>query len=138
MKKAFLYSLVAVLCLLTVVGCSTSNNTTSEPSGLTKAKSYLYAMYKDKAVATASDYTVVDTVMINGVSYSVEWSSDVDASSVSFVLGDKHMVTVDVNEKSPVDVSYTLTATLSDSVGNTETVSFPHTIPAFKESSWAE
>ena len=138
MKKAFLYSLVAVLCLLTVVGCSTSNNTASEPSGLTKAKSYLYAMYKDKAVATASDYTVVDTVMINGVSYSVEWSSDVDASSVSFVLGDKHMVTVDVNEKSPVDVSYTLTATLSDSEGNTETVSFPHTIPAFKESSWAE
>ena len=138
MKKAFLYFLVAVLCLLTVVGCSTSNNTASEPSGLTKAKSYLYAMYKDKAVATASDYTVVDTVMINGVSYSVEWSSDVDASSVSFVLGDKHMVTVDVNEKSPVDVSYTLTATLSDSEGNTETVSFPHTIPAFKESSWAE
>ena len=138
MKKAFLYSLVAVLCLLTVVGCSTSNNTASEPSGLTKAKSYLYAMYKDKAVATASDYTVVDTVMINGVSYSVEWSSDVDASSVSFVPGDKHMVTVDVNEKSPVDVSYTLTATLSDSVGNTETVSFPHKIPAFKESSWAE
>ena len=138
MKKAFLYSLVAVLCLLTVVGCSTSNNTASEPSGLTKAKSYLYAMYKDKAVATASDYTVVDTVMINGVSYSVEWSSDVDASAVSFIPGDKHMVTVDVNEKSPVDVSYTLTATLSDSEGNTETVSFPHTIPAFKESSWAE
>ena len=138
MKKAFLYSLVAVLCLLTVVGCSTSNNTASEPSGLTKAKSYLYAMYKDKAVATASDYTVVDTVMINGVSYSVEWSSDVDASAVSFIPGDKHMVTVDVNEKTPVDVAYTLTATLSDSVGNTETVSFPHTIPAFKESSWAE
>ena len=138
MKKAFLYSLVAVLCLLAVVGCSTSNNTTSEPSGLTKAKSYLYAMYKDKAVATASDYTVVDTVMINGVSYSVEWSSDVDASAVSFIPGDKHMVTVDVNEKTPVDVAYTLTATLSDSEGNTETVSFPHSIPAFKESSWAE
>ena len=138
MKKAFLYSIVAVLCLLAVVGCSTSNNTTSEPSGLTKAKSYLYAMYKDKAVATASDYTVVDTVMINGVSYSVEWSSDVDASAVSFIPGDKHMVTVDVNEKTPVDVTYTLTATLSDSEGNTETVSFPHSIPAFKESSWAE
>ena len=71
MKKAFLYSLVAVLCLLAVVGCSTSGKST-EPTGLSKAKSYLYAMYKDKAVATASDYTVVDTVMINGVSYSVE------------------------------------------------------------------
>ena len=137
MKKAFLYSIVAVLCLLAVVGCSTSSKST-EPTGLSKAKSYLYAMYKDKAVATASDYTVVDTVMINGVSYSVEWSSDVDASAVSFIPGDKHMVTVDVNEKTPVDVAYTLTATLSDSVGNTETVSFPHTIPAFKESSWAE
>ena len=137
MKKAFLYSLVAVLCLLAVVGCSTSSKST-EPTGLSKAKSYLYAMYKDKAVATASDYTVVDTVMINGVSYSVEWSSDVDASAVSFIPGDKHMVTVDVNEKTPVDVSYTLTATLSDSEGNTETVSFPHSIPAFKESSWAE
>ena len=137
MKKAFLYSLVAVLCLLAVVGCSTSSKST-EPTGLSKAKSYLYAMYKDKAVATASDYTVVDTVMINGVSYSVEWSSDVDASAVSFIPGDKHMVTVDVNEKTPVDVTYTLTATLSDSEGNTETVSFPHSIPAFKESSWAE
>ena len=137
MKKAFLYSLVAVLCLLAVVGCSTSGKST-EPTGLSKAKSYLYAMYKDKAVATASDYTVVDTVMINGVSYSVEWSSDVDASAVSFIPGDKHMVTVDVNEKTPVDVAYTLTATLSDSEGNTETVSFPHSIPAFKESSWAE
>ena len=137
MKKAFLYSLVAVLCLLAVVGCSTSSKST-EPTGLSKAKSYLYAMYKDKAVATASDYTVVDTVMINGVSYSVEWSSDVDASAVSFIPGDKHMVTVDVNEKTPVDVAYTLIATLSDSEGNTETVSFPHTIPAFKESSWAE
>ena len=137
MKKAFLYSLVAVLCLLAVVGCSTSSKST-EPTGLSKAKSYLYAMYKDKAVATASDYTVVDTVMINGVSYSVEWSSDVDTSAVSFIPGDKHMVTVDVNEKTPVDVAYTLTATLSDSEGNTETVSFPHTIPAFKESSWAE
>ena len=137
MKKAFLYSLVAVLCLLAVVGCSTSSKST-EPTGLSKAKSYLYAMYKDKAVATASDYTVVDTVMINGVSYSVEWSSDVDASDVSFIPGDKHMVTVDVNEKTPVDVAYTLTATLSDSEGNTETVSFPHSIPAFKESSWAE
>ena len=137
MKKAFLYSLVAVLCLLAVVGCSTSSKT-EEPSGLSKAKSYLLAMYQDKAVATASDYTVVDTVMINGVSYSVEWSSDVDSSTVSFIPGDKHMVTVDVNEKSPVDVSYTLTATISDSEGNTETVSFPHSIPAFKESSWAE
>ena len=137
MKKAFLYSIVAVLCLLAVVGCSKSGKST-EPTGLSKAKSYLYAMYKDKAVATASDYTVVDTVMINGVSYSVEWSSDVDASAVSFIPGDKHMVTVDVNEKTPVDVAYTLTATLSDSEGNTETVSFPHTIPAFKESSWAE
>ena len=137
MKKAFLYSLVAVLCLLAVVGCSTSGKST-EPTGLSKAKSYLYAMYKDKAVATASDYTVVDTVMINGVSYSVEWSSDVDASAVSFIPGDKHMVTVDVNEKTPIDVAYTLTATLSDSEGNTETVSFPHSIPAFKESSWAE
>ena len=137
MKKAFLYSLVAVLCLLAVVGCSTSSKST-EPTGLSKAKSYLYAMYKDKAVATASDYTVVDTVMINGVSYSVEWSSDVDASAVSFIPGDKHMVTVDVNEKTPVDVAYTLTATLSDSEGNTETVAFPHSIPAFKESSWAE
>ena len=137
MKKAFLYSLVAVLCLLAVVGCSTSSKST-EPTGLSKARSYLYARYKDKAVATASDYTVVDTVMINGVSYSVEWSSDVDASAVSFIPGDKHMVTVDVNEKTPVDVAYTLTATLSDSEGNTETVSFPHSIPAFKESSWAE
>ena len=137
MKKAFLYSIVAVLCLLAVVGCSTSGKST-EPTGLSKAKSYLYAMYKDKAVATASDYTVVDTVMINGVSYSVEWSSDVDTSAVSFIPGDKHMVTVDVNEKTPVDVAYTLTATLSDSEGNTETVSFPHSIPAFKESSWAE
>ena len=137
MKKVLLYALVSLLVLGAVTSCATAEKTT-QPSGLQNAKNYLYAMYKDKAVATASDYSVVDTVMINGVSYPVEWSSDAGSESVAFIPGDKHMVTVDVNEKSSVEVNYNLTATVRDSEGNSLSVSFPHTIPAFKESSWEE
>ena len=136
MKKAIIYLSVALMCLSVFFGCSTSEATVD--AGLQNAKNYLFAMYKDKAVVTASDYTVVDTVMISGVSYPVAWSSDVEEKSVSFVSNSNHMVTVDVDEKSPVDVDYTLTGTISDDRGNTLTVTFPHRIPAFKESSWVE
>lgn len=136
MKKAIIYLSVALMCLSVFFGCSTSEATVD--AGLQNAKNYLFAMYKDKAVVTASDYTVVDTVMISGVSYPVVWSSDVEEKTVSFVSNSNHMVTVDVDEKSPVDVDYTLTGTISDDRGNTLTVTFPHRIPAFKESSWVE
>ena len=136
MKKAIIYLSVALMCLSVFFGCSTSEATVD--AGLQNAKNYLFAMYKDKAVVTASDYTVVDTVMISGVSYPVAWSSDVEENKVSFISNSNHMVTVDVDEKSPVDVDYTLTGTISDDRGNTLTVTFPHRIPAFKESSWVE
>ncbi|MBQ0070621.1 MAG: hypothetical protein KBS81_01980, partial [Spirochaetales bacterium] len=104
-------------------------------------KNYIYAMYKDKAVATAADYSVVDVAMIKMVPYPVVWTADVKsgaADAVQIVPGDNHKVTIDVNEKTPVEVAYTLTATLTAPDGKTMSVSFEHTIPAFKELTWNE
>ena len=88
MKKAIIYLSVALMCLSVFFGCSTSEATVD--AGLQNAKNYLFAMYKDKAVVTASDYTVVDTVMISGVSYPVVWSSDVEENKVSFISTSNH------------------------------------------------
>ena len=137
MKK--IIALIALLALVvTTCACSGDSAATSD---LTAAKDYLYAMYKDQAEATPADYTVVDTIAVGDGSYTVEWTVSVssgDASGISLVPGEKHLVTVDVNEKSAEDIVYVLTATIKDAAGKSESVSFDHRVPAYKESTWAE
>ena len=96
--------------------------------GLSSARDYLYTMYKDANPVTPADFIRVAVVRIDGVTYEVKWSADSD--TINFVYGEDKMVTVDVDEMNPEEVNYTLTATLSDANGNTETVSFSHSVPA--------
>lgn len=141
MKKAIRASLVVLMVLATLISCA-STEKVSAPSGLDNAKNYLFAMYKnskkDVPDVTASDYTVVDTVMISGISYSVDWTVDCTEEVAKVVPGENHQVTIDVNEKTPVDALYNLTATVKDNSGNTASVSFARSIPQFKELSWDE
>lgn len=132
--------IIAIIALFALVltACACSGGAGSD---LTAAKDYLFAMYKDQAEATPADYTVVDKLAVGDASYSVEWTvavSSGDAADVAVVPGENHMVTVDVNEKAAAEVVYTLTATIKDEAGKSESVSFNHRIPAFKESGWAE
>ena len=67
-----------------------------EPSDLENAAEYVRQLYKDTTV-TASDYTLVTTVKIGGVSYSVAWSVNTDKIPVGEV-DDQGNVPIDVPE----------------------------------------
>ena len=133
MKKFLAILLALVLPLGILVSCKGNGGN----DALVAARDYVQAMYKDAPLATASDYKVVKSVTIDGVKYEIDWS--VDASS-GVQIGETadNQVTIDVDEKSSEDVTYKLTATVKDPSGKTETVSFDHKVPAFRELSWQE
>lgn len=136
MKKLITYFMILALTLSVFAGCAStpadpteaSTEVVADSGDLVTAKEYLYTMYKDIPEATPADYTVVGVVVIGTESYNVEWTADSD--TVKFVRGDDKMVTVDVDEQNPEEVSYNLTATLTDAAGNTQSVSFAHRVPA--------
>ena len=100
-----------------------------------QAKAYLLSMYEKSPEITASDYEVVPSVMVDGVKYTVTWTTD--KSEVKVVPGDKK-TTIDVDEESANDVVYVLTATIADPSGKTATATFNHKVPAYKLTSWTE
>ena len=135
MKKYISLFVVLALALAMFAGCAqekpvetTQPTETEAVSDLAAAKEYLFTMYKDANEATPADYTVVGAVVIGTETYEVEWTAD--SETVKFVRGDDKMVTVDVDEANPEEVSYVLTATLKDAAGKTESVSFNHRVPA--------
>jgi hypothetical protein len=116
------------MCISLFVGCGEEPAAVETVSGLAAAKEYLYTMYKDANPVNVADYQVVGVVVIGDESFNVDWTADSD--TVKFVREANKMVTVDINERNPEEVNYTLTATLSDAEGNTETVSFKRNVPA--------
>ncbi len=131
MKKLLSYVLVLLLCLTAVCACKQK-----EDENLTAAKNYLSGLYKDKAETTPSDYDVVGVVMVGTTKYDVEWSVDV-TEGIKIVDNDT-MVTIDVDEKSPSEVKYKLTATVKNEKGQTSSVTFNRILPAFKESGFSD
>jgi len=145
MKKIFACALILVMCMGSLAACGKEQTAEPTPttapttaptavpavdtvSDLINAKNYLFTMYKDQTEATPADYTVVGVVNIGGTLFPIEWT--VDNDSVKIVPGDNKMVTIDVDDKNPEEVTYVLTATLKDTNGNTETCSFKHRVPA--------
>ena len=157
-KKLLSLLLVAAMSIACLAGCGKDDEepaTTPAPAvtqtpttapavdtaGVTAAKDYLNSMYASKdgsATATASDYTVVGVVKIDGVTYTVDWTVDVKSGVKVGAMDSKKMVTVDVDEKTNSQIDYTLTATLKDANGATASASFKHFVPAYKEFSWNE
>ena len=158
MKKILILILALILAvsLLALAGCSGCNNTPDDgnDSGTTTggngdaaptlqdAKSYLRAMYKDNAEVTPASYTVVNVVLIGETEFTVEWSVNVTAGSaddVKLVVDEENKQTkVELNTDAAEDAVYELKATIKDAAGNTEELIFNHTLPKFKELSWAE
>ncbi len=125
MKKLLTLLLALTLCASLFVGFASAEAT---DDGLTAAKDYLFLMYRNKPETTPSDYTVVGVVNIDNVIYEIEWTADSD--TVKIIPGDNKMVTIDVDEKNPEEISYNLVATLKGADGKTETLSFKHKVPA--------
>ena len=149
MKKLFACALIFAMCMTGFAACggdtaadpTPTTAPTTEPtvapteapavdtvSDLVNAKNYLFTMYKDQTEATPVDYTVVGVVNIGGVMFDVVWTADHE--SVKIVPGDNKMVTIDIDDKNPEEVTYVLTATLKDEAGNTESCSFTRRVPA--------
>ena len=124
MKK--LLSLITVLAL-----CMTACVAVAEPAAVTDAdlkaaRSYLNMMYKNSPETTMTDYTVVSKVVIGDKEFPIEWT--VDSETVKIVPGD--LTTIDVDEKNPEEVTYTLTATMKNEAGEIVSLSFKHKVPA--------
>ena len=130
MKKISLIILALLLCVAVFVSCGDKKGN----EGLEAASTYLHNLYKDSAEITAVDYEVVGKILIDGVTYTVTWTVDTDKVTVED-LGNG-FVKINVDEESAEDVSYKLTATITDADGNTATRTYNHKVPVFAVTSW--
>lgn len=134
MKKYISFALVLAMVLCLFAGCNQEPQAETG-SGLADAKEYLYTIYKDDPEVTTADYTLVGVVAIDGVSYKVTWA--VDNAAISVVPAE-NTVTIDLPDASDVEIAYTLTATVADDKGATETVTFSRKMPAIKSADVSE
>jgi len=128
MKRNIIAMLLLIAVAFTFAACGEA--TVDEKSGLEQAKEYVYNTYKNASEVYVADYKVIGRVLIGDATYTVTWASDAAEENVKLVPGDDNMVTVDINEKNPEEVTYTLTATVTDAEGKTESVTFPRRTPA--------
>lgn len=123
--------LAFVLALVMTVSCLFALSACGEDyaADLKAGKEYIELTYKDTKI-TGSDYTLPKSIPVNGKTYEVEWSVDVTAG-VTIEVGEKN-VTVKVNSKTSTKIDYKLTATLKAPNGDTVSVTFDRTVPAYK------
>ena len=130
--------LISVLLLLAMVlglfaGCGKDKEANA---GLQSAAEYLTSMYqtagKDEAIVITADQDVLKSVVVDGVSYSVEWAVEVtegDADSVTVAESTKeNHVKLDIPLHSGSDILFTATATIADAEGNTQAVTFNYKV----------
>lgn len=123
--------IIALLCLALLVACGPKTN-----EGLENASTYLHNLYKDEAEVTPADYQLVGKIIIEGVTYTVTWTTDSDKVKVED-LGNG-FVKIDVDEESLEEVSYKLTATIADAEGATTTREYNRKVPKFDITDWDE
>ncbi len=121
--KKLLVSFLALVMLCSCVFCGA----VAEENYLKAARNYLYMMYQGMPETTMTDYDVVGVVNINGIEYAITWTTDSETVKV-IDNGDK-TVTIDVDEKNPEEVTYTLTGTVTDGT-ESRSISFKHKVPA--------
>ena len=136
MKKITVWALLLALTVALFAGCSnTAPAETEAPAteapgaGLADAGAYVKTIYKNAAEVTAKDYQVISVVPMGEEKYEITWSVDVAEDVVAIVTGEDGMTTIDVNENSSEEVTYVLTATLTDGT-ETESLSWTHILPA--------
>ena len=144
MKKILSWILIFTLCLGLFAGCGSNEdeNPTTQPTisetqppvvsteDLQSAMEYIRTIYRGAPEKTPQDFQRIGNVPINGVDYEVVWTVNVDEDVIKIVKETNGMVTIDVNELCENDTPYELTATITDSNGNTVTHTWKHLLPA--------
>ena len=138
MKKLLVVLLTLALCVSMLASCDFlknfadirgegNNQETPKEFNVDAAAEYIYNLYKNKSV-TATDFEVTAVANIAGVPHTVEWS--VDTNKVSIKVKDANTFIVDVDEESPEELAYVLTATIKGG-DKTATKSFNLTVPKY-------
>ena len=137
MKKLISVVLLLAMVLGLFAGCGKEPQTNP---GLESAAEYLLTMYrtagKGEAIVITADQDVLKSVMIDGVSYAIEWAVEVtqgDADSVKVAESKKeNHVKLDIPLHSGSDLLFTATATISDAEGATTTVALDYKVAGVK------
>ena len=142
MKKVLSWVLLLTLVLSLFAGCRRQEtvNPTEQPEptvsqgdieGITAAMEYLKTIYKktEEATLTPVDYSRFNVVRIGGVPYEIVWSVDVGEDLIKIIVNDDGTVTIDINENCEEDTPYVLTATITDSEGNSVSESWNMILP---------
>lgn len=125
MKKIISILLVLAMCFGVLAAC----NKTEQESPLENARKILFKNYntagKGEENKIISDQALTTVVMVDGVSYPVEWTVTIKSGKEGGVViaesETKNSVTLKLVDRSE-DLHYTLTATVKDTKGNTETM----------------
>ena len=124
MKKLLTLLLVATLCLSLLVACKEPAKTYD----VAGAATYVEALYKEDLTVTAVDFSVVSQVIVGGITYQVSWAVDTD--KVTIEKKDDNTFIVNVDEESPEELAYVLTATIKGG-DETATKTFNLTVPKY-------
>ena len=134
MKKLISMLLLLAMVLGLFAGCG-KDEEKQTPAGLQSAAEYLSGMYqtagKDEAIVITADQDVLKSVVVDGVSYGVEWAVEVtegaaDSVTVAESTKENH-VKLDIPLHSGSDILFTATATISDisAVGSKRAATLP-------------
>ena len=147
MKKftKFLLALLVFALAFVVFGCKPKDTDTDKdkdkdqvPAELKAAIDYVDGLYRNMETKTSSDYKLI----AKSTGLDVVWTVTVtkgQAGDVVVTLNDEGtQYTVDVNEKTETEVTYTLKATITNADGKSVSKEYTLTIPAFKELTYAE
>ena len=143
MKKILILLMALVMCLACFAACTTpgdGEDTTadgtagSDGASLAEAVEYLRSIYKDAAKETPADYDVVGKVVIGDTEFKVTWATDNADIAVKVSEKNAAFYTIDIPVKNDAVKDYTLTATVTDAAGQSETVSFERALPVYDAS----
>ena len=103
---------------------------TEDPDAATLAEAvtYLQSLYKDAVANTPRDYDMPAKVMIGSTQFTVTWKVSVDTITVK-ESSKSGFMTIDVPDKNETEFKYVLTATVKDSAGKTQEISFNRVMP---------
>lgn len=138
MKKLLVTLLSLILCLMAFAACTPEQPETPDNEvkyDAAAAAAYVFNLYKDNGPITAADFDVTAKVQHNGVSYDVEWTA---TEGVTVEKKNDTTYTVNVDEESPAEVAYTLTATVKAADGTSATKTFNFTVPKYNLTSFED
>ena len=132
MKKLVSFLIIAMLAMSTLASCSFLSGLIGGKDpieyDLEGAKEYLAGYFEDESTTTPSDYEVPAQIPVGDYNYQITWTVDRQDITITVVNG---MAKIDLNEKTPEEITYTLTATIADGNGETTTYTRTCTIPAY-------